>query len=650
MNQDRYRALPVVMFALLCVILWFASSAGYLAAGLSAALALVIVSLGLFYIRYLRRQYEQMRSSVFARQNTAVRRILQGISIPCLIFDETGSITWNNAAFHSLQPGVKNIASVLSTINLKYPEAHIDHAIAGRRYQIHTIALYTSKQNEGVRRLAFQYWLDSSEAMTYRRLYEDNLPTVCLLRIDNYDELNNDKQTERTIIIAEVEKRITNWVSSIEGIFRRSDRESYIVIFPRKYMEEIEKHKFSLLESVHTIRAGMTSVSLSIAVGLAQTIFESDMFAKDGMELALGRGGDQAVVKRGTKYQFYGAKRPATEKHSKVKSRLFARALRTVMESCHDVLIMGHKLSDMDCIGAALGIARCASYLRKQAHIVVERPNISIDSLLKEMDARDEYARLLISPEDAMERVRRNTMLIVLDTQRPDATVAPALIAKTGTIVVIDHHRRNIQSFENLTLHYLEPYASSVCELVTEIIDYFADNIKPTPFEASALLAGISVDTKNFSFNTGARTFEAASYLRRIGADIAGIRLMFQDNLETYVNRAEIVKRAEMISADIAVSICPDDMPNALLIAAQAADALITIRGIQAAFVIAKMGSGSAISGRSIGSINVQLILENLGGGGHLTIAGAQMGNVTTADAFKKLQETVNIYLKEGVE
>jgi c-di-AMP phosphodiesterase-like protein len=428
------------------------------------------------------------------------------------------------------------------------------------------------------------------------------------------------------------------------------DREKYLMVMGEQALAAVRQKRFDILDQIREINAGnKIPVTLSIGVGQdADSPALSSSSALSAVELALGRGGDQAVVKQGTKLFFYGGKSQGVEKRTKVKSRVIANALRELIEHSEMVFIMSHEVPDLDSIGSALGVYRCARHAGKEAHIVLNKSNASVDYLIQRLQNKETYNGLFIRSEDAMNRIDRNTLLIVVDTHRPSFTEAPELIRLAEQIVIFDHHRRSAESIENATLTYLEPYASSASELVTEVLQYFDDRIKVDPLEADALLAGITMDTKNFIFKTGVRTYEAASYLRRVGADPTSVRQLFQDDMDTFTSRSETVKRAKMYKPGIAISECPPNTPNAQLIAAQAADSLLNIKGITASIVLCSTPEGIMISGRSLGGINMQLVLEKLGGGGHLTMAGAQLENISIEEARQLVTDAIEEYLKEG--
>jgi c-di-AMP phosphodiesterase-like protein len=402
------------------------------------------------------------------------------------------------------------------------------------------------------------------------------------------------------------------------------------------------------LEQAHAIETGTSmKVSLSIAVGANDRIARSDESARQAMEIALGRGGDQAVIKKGGGYVFYGGKRQPEAMQSRVKMRLFSKALRQMFENAGDVVIVGHKRPDMDCIGAALGIATCVKQAGARAFIVLDDDNAMIDRALELIRQNHAYSGMLISPEQAERLIRPTSVLVVVDTQRVSSLVAPRLIETAGRVVVIDHHRRGAEHIDNPTLHFLEVRASSTSELVTEMLQYFDANLRPPAFVCGTLLAGITIDTKHFAFNVGSRTFEAAGYLRKNGADTGMVKQMFQDDMESFGDVANTVRSAELLTGGIALATVSEGVKNASLIAAKAADELIGIRGIEAAFVLGKEEEVVNVSGRSLGSINVQLICEKMGGGGHLTMAGAQLGDIELDEAEALVRGFVEQYKQE---
>ncbi len=610
------------------------------------ALALILFFIGLGRLGAYRRAMEEAMDDVFRQNGKTAGIIVSSIDIPALLFDSEGRIIWANRAFSEIYKGT-DIRRLIPGLDPRFPNQAQSFDLNGRSFQLMNMSI--QRTGRFARHITFQYWLDRTEALHYSRLYEEQMPTVALIQVDNYEDLNADKQFHRNTVLAEVERKVTDFVSSINGICRRYDSNKFLVVFEAARLPELEKQRFPLLDAVREIDTGTSqSITLSIAVGVASRIADSDEAARSGMQLALGRGGDQAVVKRGTNYAFYGGKRQVTTRNSRVKARLFAKALRQLMETADQVFIMGHRHPDMDCMGAALGLMRCAMLVDCPAYFVLDELNPTIEGAVNTMRHNALYHDSIKTPEQTLSMMRPGAVTIVVDTQRQSSILAPEVYEKAGKKVLIDHHRRPVDALQGATLNYLEAGSSSTCEMVTEVIQYFDESVRPTTFECGALLAGITMDTKHFAFNTGARTFEAASYLRRNGADNATVKLMFQDDMQTYRDRARVVESAIMMEQGIAISACPQDTAYSPLIAAQAADELISIKGVEASFVLAEKGGAIIISGRSLGELNVQLILEKLGGGGHLAVAGAQLKGLTMDEAISQLTTAIHEYLKEA--
>lgn len=611
------------------------------------AVCVVSFSIGMIAMAAYKRAVKYAMNDIFRENDTTAGNIITNIAIPCVLFDSDGKIVWCNDAFGEIFPG-SDICRLIPDMDPRFPNKAQSIEYNGQHFQLMSMPVQRIRTET---RLTFQYWLDRTEALHYSRLYEEQMPTVGLIQVDNYDDLMTDRQFHRNSVLSEVERRVSDFVTAMEGVYRRYDNSKFFFVFEAKRIAELEQQRFTLLDEVREIDTGTGQpVTLSISIGVADRIAASDEAARNGMQLVLGRGGDQAVVKRGANYAFYGGKRQVTTKNSRVKARLFAEALHQLMDTADAVFIMGHSLPDMDCVGAGLGIMRCAKSISCPAYFVLDESNASIDGAIEAMKENKAYRDTIKTPEQAAQMMRSSSLLIIVDTQRKSSLLSAELLEKAGKAVVIDHHRRAVDSIQNPTLNYLEAGSSSACEMVTEVIQYFDDGLKPTTFECGALLAGITMDTKHFSFNTGARTFEAASYLRRNGADNTTVKMMFQDDMQTYRNRAKVVENAIIMEQGIAISACPAGMEATNLIAAQAADELVNIKGIQASFVLAERGQVIYISGRSLGDISVQLILEKLGGGGHQSIAGAQLKDVTMDEAISRLTESINSYLKEAHE
>ena len=617
----------------------------YVIAASTLGAALVWLGIMALLLHRIANKQQARMDRVFRENDSVVASLASNISIPSVIVDLSGRITWRNNAFASLYDG-QDIHEVVPEFDGANPIRTLQIELNGSNYQVMNMLVMREKE----KKLVLQYWIDRTEAAHYQRLYTEQRPYAAMILVDNYEELLSDTQIHSTAVLAEVERLISDLSKRLGGLYRRYDNGRFILILEAKQMQQLEEERFTLLEQAHRIDTGSSSVvSLSIGFGIAPRLSQSEQDARRALELALGRGGDQVVVKDGTDYRFYGGKRQHDPRQSRVKARLFSKALYQLFENSGDVFIMGHRNSDMDCIGAALGIVTCANHVGTHAYIVLDAVNTTIEDAVQTLE-RSGAGSLIITPDRAMEMMREDSVLVVVDTQRASNTVAPALLSMTEHIVLIDHHRRSADYIDNATLHYLETRASSASEMVTEVMQYFADNVKPAAFTCSALLAGITVDTKQFAFNVGSRTFDAAGYLRRNGADLSSVKQMFQNDYDSYVRCANVVERATIRKSGIAISVCDKNAPDSQLLAAQAADELLGIRGIYAAFVLAETDEQTAISGRSYGQINVQVILERLGGGGHLTMAGAQLKGATAEEAIAKLEEAIDWYETENPE
>lgn len=564
------------------------------------------------------------------------------MAIPTVLTTRSGQVKWANLAFRSIAGfgALRNINSMIPGISI--PDKDKKILINGKPFKKELTTVWQGSQELLLYRL-----VDLENTVEAKKLYQSFLPVICHIQIDNYEELSAKlAQSELSETVAAVERQLSALAKSLSAEFLRTDRGRYLCIFERRFLSTLRATKFGILDDVRQIKSPLPP-TLSIAVGIGENPEQSGEYAGKALDLALGRGGDQAVIKQGDRFIFYGGTTKPGFRRSKVKARMMSHALRNLMEQCSDVYVMGHEVPDLDCIGAALGICACARHAGKKTHIVMEGPNPSIELLLDKMHATDAYASSLVTGQEAAMRLSPTSMLVIVDTQLASFTISPGLLEMAETVVVIDHHIRGTSTIENATLFYHDPYASSACELVTEIMQYFDDDLKPMPIELEALLCGITLDTKGFSFNTGVRTFEAASYLRRHGADTTVTRLLVQDDLDTYTAKTDIVRSAKILDNGIAVAVCPEGAAKASLIAAQAADSLLTIRGVKASFVLSHVDDSVLISGRSLGDVNVQLILESLGGGGHATIAAVKLPGMDMNTAVKQLKAAIKKYVRE---
>ncbi len=490
------------------------------------------------------------------------------------------------------------------------------------------------------------YFHDITNFETLKKIYNDEKICMAIVNVDNYDELSSNTSDDKKLTVTtEIDKAIRQWCAGINGSITRYKEHMYMIAFENRYCDKLVENRFSILDDIRLIETEADfPVTLSIGIGVGgKTPAQCDQFAADALDLALGRGGDQAVIKRGSKLEYYGGKAAAVEKSNKGKSRIMAHAMKQLIEQSSKVIIMGHKNPDMDSFGAALGVHRMCANSNKDAFIVLNYYNDTLTMLYEQAVETDLYT--FINSEKAKAIVDRDTLLVIVDTHRPSIMECADLLTETDKIIVIDHHRKIEESVENATLSYMEAYASSASELVAEILQYSVERKNITKLEAEALLAGITVDTNRFAVKTGVRTFEAASWLRRSGADTTSVKRFFQTDVTAFNLRAQCVANARFLFDGIVVSICEGKHVDAQIINSQAADELLGIKGIKASFVIGTNDKGrTVISARSLGEMNVQMIMEKFGGGGHLTTAGAQV-DMTPEETIVKLREVLAEFL-----
>ena len=599
--------------------------------------------------------------------NTTAKTTLINSPFPLAIVETNGNMIWKSEKFVSEFEEQNDINSSLNEL-LNKIKASIDKSdkkdkgnintetiIQNKNYQI--LGSYVKSHKNIYKReqdyTTILYFIDNTEKNKALKTLEDNDLCFGIIMIDNYEELNQRVSTEeRPILIAQVEKHIYDWAQKYDGVIIKADRDRFYCVINYKNLKEICKYKMSILDEVKNLEMpemqDMLQITLSIAFSNdGKSNNEKVDSARAVIDIALGRGGDQAIVKLNGKYEFFGGRSQEVEKRTKVKARMCSHALTEFIKEADNVILMGHAHGDMDSIGSSLGLYRLAKTIGKDAKIINDTTGIGIDKFLTEAKKSDEYNDAFITREEAKNYVKENSLLIVVDTNKKNYVEAPELLEKVSRIVVVDHHRRSTDYIENAILTFHEVYASSASELVTEILEYSQVKVELKSIEMEALYAGIMLDTKEFTFKTGVRTFEAAAYLRRCGVDIIKVKKWFQSDLKTYQTISDIVSKSEIMNENIAISVYDKDDENGNIIAAKAADELLTIGGITASFVLAKMNDVIYISGRSIGEINVQIILEKLGGGGHITLAGAQVENMTLEEAKQELINRINEYFFE---
>ena len=594
--------------------------------------------------------------------DSAAKSSLINSPFPLVILETNGNIVWKSSKFvtefadidmdNYIDDLIIDIKDEIEKSDNKKRKSVIRQIQIGKKTYTVQGEFAKSKKYERKKSPEYMmilYFIDETEKVKLKQENEDKKICVGIIMIDNYEEVTQRVDAEqKTQLMAKVESTIYDWVNETNGILVKADRDTYVYVFEQKNLEKIKEEKFAILDSIkNLVRKDKIQLTLSIAIS-NEGDTERDVYksASAAMDVILGRGGDQAVIRQNGKYLFFGGKVEEVEKRTKVKARIVAHALEELIKENDKIMIMGHTNPDIDAIGSALGIYRIAKTLEKEAKIVANVETPSIKDLYESI--KDQYQEVFISSETALAQVDSGTLIIVVDTHKKTYVESPELLTKTNKIVIIDHHRRSADFIDNSILTFQEVYASSAAELVTEIIQYTQNEVELSEVEAEALYAGIMMDTKNFTFKTGVRTFEAAAYLRRCGVDIIKVKKWLQSDLESYNTISEIVRKAEIVRDSIGISIYDVQEKETSLICAKAADELLTIGNITASFVLGLMEDGKVcISGRSIGDVNVQMILEKLGGGGHITLAGAQLENVTIDEAKQELISKINEYFEE---
>jgi c-di-AMP phosphodiesterase-like protein len=602
--------------------------------------------------------------------NIATRNNLINSPIPLLLIETDGIIIWKSKSFIEtfknidvityLNPIIKEIKLNIEKENDENNQIFDTNKYITKQFNIENkfykiyCGVSKSKKKDKRKQREYQltlYFIDDTKYNELFDQYNNSKTCVGIAMIDNYEEvLQRVAPEERAELVTNVEKIILDWAKETGGLIVKTDRDRFIYIFEQQYLSNIEKEKVNVLDKVKMSSENSSiRVTLSIAISNeGENNLEKYKSALAGMDVVLGRGGDQAVIRKDGKYKFYGGNTMEQEKRTKVKARTVAGSIANIIKESSNVVIMGHKNIDIDAIGSGLGMYRLSKTLGKDAYIVSEPKGKSLGKFIDVLNSNEEYKDVIINAEEAEDIINQNTLLIIVDTHKIDYVEFPELLDKIEKKIVIDHHRKSPENITDVLVSFHEVYASSAAELVTEIIQYATDDVKLTLIEAESLYGGIMVDTKDFTFKTGVRTFEAAAYLRKFGVDIIRVKKWFQADLESYNVIADIVKKLEITNDTIAISVYDNEEDeNANLICAKAADELLTISNITASFVIGKIGEKVFISGRSIGDINVQIILEKLGGGGHITLAGAQIEGLTLEEAKNELIIRINEYFTE---
>ena len=667
-----YMQWPVIMAILLLAMnIWFYmidKRAGLLMS-IFLAIYMVVVAVLYFYSKSL--IFTDLVD--FAAQYGLVQNVLlKDLSVPYAIMLSDGKIVWVNDRFQELFPeeklADKYLSSYIQELNRSvFPKEadaknEMDVVYQGRDYRarLSCIAMQDFRDEDNAFHLpkGREYFVavslsDITELNHYIRENEEQKLVSGLIYIDNYEEvMESVEEVRQSLLVALIDRKINQYLAGCDGLVKKMEKDKYFFVVKKQHYREMEQDKFSILEEAKNVNIGNAlPVTLSIGIGISgDTYIQSYNHARIAIDLALARGGDQAVVKNGKNFSYYGGKREQTAKNTRVKARVKAEALREFIIAKDQVIVMGHRIADVDSFGAAIGIWRAARAMQKKAYIVLNDITASVRPLYNSFCESTIYPDdMFITSMEVPERMTDNTMVVVVDTNKPEITECPELLKKAKTIVVFDHHRQGSQGIENTVLSYIEPYASSSCEMVAEVLQYIADDIKITNTEANSMYAGIMIDTNNFMNRTGVRTFEAAAFLRRCGADITHVRKMFRDDLASYRVKAEIISSAEVFRDEYAIARCQNkEIDSPTIIGAQAANELLNINGIKASFVLTEYYGKIYVSARSIDEVNVQVIMERLGGGGHINTAGAQFAHTDMEDAVAQLKSVIDTMIGEG--
>lgn len=601
------------------------------------------------------------------------RRLLRDLELPHALLDDSGKVIWTNIAFEKLvhqEKGYrKSITALFPSITKdKLPgineedEVEFDVEYESGNYiaKLKKISLKEMAENSDIIEakgyegyLIALYLFDETALKIALKEVDDQSLAVGLIYLDNYEEaLESVEEVRRSLLIALIDRKVNKYIAALDGICKKLEKDKYLVILRKESATQMQENRFDLLEDVKTVNIGNEmAVTISIGMGFNGLSYAQNYeFARNAIDIALGRGGDQAVVKIPENVIYYGGKSQQVEKSTRVKARVKAHALKEIISVKDEVYVMGHRMGDVDSFGASVGIYRIAKTLDKRAHIVLNDITSSMQPMVEMFQDKDEYAEdMIINNAQALEMVGNNAVLVVVDVNKPSITECPELLKRCKSVVVLDHHRQGAEIIENATLSYVEAYASSSCEMVSEILQYISDNMKLRSEEADCMYSGIMIDTNNFMTKTGVRTFEAAAFLRRNGADVTRVRKLFRDDAAEYKAKADAVSQAEIYRNSYAISVCTgEDVASPTIVGAQAANELLNIKGIKASFILTPYNGIIYISARSIDEVNVQVIMERMGGGGHLNIAGAQIENGSIEEGIVTIKRTLDAMIAEG--
>lgn len=671
-KEKIYKNWPVILAAI-----WLLLTVVMLMVDVKAGLVMgsfLIVYFVVFLILYLRKQSlgKKKLGSRGEQYGFLHNALLTELPVPYAVLADDGKILWANDRFASIfekeQTKERYLSSYIHDLNRSvFPkeegnavELQVSYEDRDYKATLMCVSLKNLHALEG----SFGFvkdreifvtvtFEDVTELHWYMRENEGQKLVSGLIYFDNYEEvMESVEEVRQSLLIALIDRKVNQYLANFDGLVKKMEKDKYFFVVKKQYFKEMVKGKFAVLEDAKSVNIGNTMpVTLSIGMGLSsETYAQSYNNARVAIDLALARGGDQAVVKEGKNIKYFGGKREQTAKNTRVKARVKAEALREFIMSKDQIIVMGHRLADVDSFGAAVGIYRAAQTMQKKAHIVIDEITTSVrpfyDDFCKNTNYPDD---MFIKPSQIHDIMNDNTMVVVVDTNRPELTECPELLKMAKMIVVFDHHRQTNDVIENTVLSYIEPYASSACEMVAEMLQYIADDIKITSIEANSMYAGIMIDTNNFMNRTGVRTFEAAAFLKRCGADIVHVRKVFRDDLDWYRERSKVVSSAEIFREEYAIACFEnEEVDSPTIIGAQAANELLNINGIKASFVLTEYLGKIYVSARAIDEVNVQVIMERLGGGGHINTAGTQFQHTDMDEAVSALKETIDTMIEEG--
>ncbi len=657
-----------ILLALVNVLLYFVNAS---AALIVSGYLLIYFAVILLITHYNRPILINELVSFATHYGQIQKVLLRKLEIPYTILDDEGHVVWMNEWFervsHKDSKFHKSITSVFPSITKEklpleedFVETELDFEESSYLVKMRKLSMRDMVNNSNIVEsenyngyLIALYLFDNTAVKLALQEIDNQSLAVGMIYLDNYDEaLESVEEVRRSLLIALIDRKVNKYISAIDGICKKLEKDKYMIVLRKKAMESLTENKFDILDDVKTVNIGNEmAVTISIGIGLdGLTYAQNYEFARNAIDLALGRGGDQAVVKTPNNIVYYGGKSQQVEKNTKVKARVKAQALQEIISSKEQVLVMGHRMPDADSFSSALGIYRIARALDRRAHIVLNEASSAIKPMVDLFAGNDEYEEdMIINNLAAIEMADSNTVLVVVDVNKPSITECPELLRLCKSIVVLDHHRQGTERIENATLAYVEAYASSACEMVSEILQYIDVPVRITPEEADCMYSGMMIDTNNFMTKTGVRTFEAAAFLRRNGADMTRVRKLFRENANDYKAKADAVSQAEIYRDVFAISTCTSvDVDSPTVVGAQAANELLNIKGIKASFVLTDYQNQIFVSARSIDEVNVQIIMERMGGGGHLATAGCQLKDVSVEEAIGELKSTLDTMIEEG--